>query len=243
MKTGIHAQLTLDYQLREPSQEMLALILGHLIDALRMVAYGVYAFPASHRVRPDNWMDGGEVCADILRSTTLGTVKLVAVLLCALVEDRLCVGSCQPFQELLVSSRQTVIDLVTRRPQGIATGLGQLSQTQDGVVTWNGLEGDVAVPAFFAALFLVTSEALGVQRLGLFRADHGNLVVFTAESATAVGDWVNVQLGSGGLARKLAQALRELFLELVVQVVLFTEEDHSTLGDCLGLVTNRGCVR
>jgi hypothetical protein len=37
--------------------------------------------------------------------------------------------------------------------------------------------------------------------------------------------------------------LRELFLELVVQVVLFTEEDHSTLGDCLGLVTNRGCVR
>jgi hypothetical protein len=193
-QTGIYEQLTLDDQLREPSQEMIALVLGHLVDALRVVAHGIHALPASDRVCPHNWMNGGKICADILRSTTLGTVKLIAVLLCALIEDRLCVGGRQPFQELLVSWRQTVIDFVTRRPQRIATGLGQLGQTQDGIVTWDRLKGDIAVPSFFAALFLVTSEALGVQHLGLFGANDRDLVVFTAESAATVGDGMNVQL-------------------------------------------------
>jgi hypothetical protein len=54
---------------------------------------------------------------------------------------------------------------------------------------------------------------------------------------------MNVQLGRGRLARKLAQALCKLFLELVVQVVLLAKEDHSTLRDCLELVTAYGCVR
>jgi hypothetical protein len=222
---------------------MITFVLGHLVDALRVVAYGIHALPASHRVRSHNRMDGGEVCADILRSTTLGTVKLIAVLLCALIEDRLCVGGRQPFQELLVSRRQTVIDLVARRPQRITTSLGQLGQTQDGIVTRNRLEGDVAVPAFFAALFLVAPEALSVQRFGLFRTNDRDLVVFAAESATTVGHGVNVQLRRGGLARKLAQALRKLFLELVVQIVLFAEEDYSTLRDCLELVAGSECVR
>jgi hypothetical protein len=37
--------------------------------------------------------------------------------------------------------------------------------------------------------------------------------------------------------------LRKLFLELVVQIVLFAEEDHSTLGDYFKLDITCRCVR
>ena len=49
---------------------------------------------------------------------------------------------------------------------------------------------------------------------------------------------VDVQLGGLRLARELAEALCELLLEVVGQVVLGTEKDNATLGDWKSVSTS-----
>ncbi len=94
--------MILNNQLREPVQKMLALSLANFVDPLCMMTNGVNAFPARNRIRADDWVDGSEILANVLRSTALGAVELETVVLCALLEDRLRVGARQLFQEFLV---------------------------------------------------------------------------------------------------------------------------------------------
>ena len=208
--------LTLDNELREPVEKVVALIFGHLVDALSVVANSVHALPARDRVGPDDRMNSLEVCSDILRSAAFGAVQLEAVLFGAFVEYRLRVGGSQSVQELLVRRRQTVVDLVARRPQSVSASLGKLGKSQDGVVTRYRLKGNVAVPSILVALPFFTTEAFGIQLFGLLRADDRNFIVLAPKSSTTVGNRVNVKLRSGRLAGELAQALSELLLQIIV---------------------------
>lgn len=210
---------------------MVALILGHLVDALRVVADGVNTLPASDRVCPNDWMNGLQIRSNVFWRAALSTVQLEVVFLCALIEDWLCVSSSQPLKEFLVSRRQTVVNLVARGPQGVSASLGKLSQTQDRIVAGDRLKGNVAVPALFVALLLVAAKALSIQLLSLFGADHGDLIIFAAQGTSTVGYGVNVQLGGSRLARELAQTLSKFLLKIVVKTILLAEEDHATLGD------------
>ena len=159
---------------------MVTLSFGYLVDALGVVADGVHALPARDRVGPDDRMNSLEIRSNILWSATFGTVQLEVILLGALVENRLGVGGGQSFQKLLVRWRQTVVDLVARRPQSVSASLRELGEPQDGIVTRHRLKGNIAVPSFLVALPLVTTEALGVQLLGLLRTDDRDLVVLAA---------------------------------------------------------------
>lgn len=88
------------------------------------------------------------------------------------------------------------------------------------------------MPPILAALPFVAAEALGIQFLGLLRANYRDFIILATKSAAAVGNRVDVQLGSGRFARQLAQALSELLLKIIVEAVLLAEEDNAALRDC-----------
>ncbi len=118
------------------------------------------------------------------------------------------------------------------------TGLGQLSQTKQGIIAGDRLEGDVGVPLVPAALAELAAgegvlEAIRVELLGLLGGDDADLVVLAAMVASGVADGVDVQTRGGGLARQLAQTVDELLLQVVGHIVLGAEEDDTTLGDCI----------
>jgi hypothetical protein len=50
--------------------------------------------------------------------------------------------------------------------------------------------------------------------------------------ASSVADRVDVQARGRGLARQLAETVDQLLLQVIGQVVLGTEEDDTTLGNC-----------
>ena len=109
------------------------------------------------------------------------------------------------------------------------TSLGELRQAQNRVVGRHRLKRDVAVP--LAAGALTACVAILVQRLSLLRADDTDLVVFDTVLALGVRNRVDVQPGRAGLAGQLPKTLDELFLQIVVETVLLSEEYHSSLRD------------
>ncbi len=246
--------VVLDNQLREPVQEVLALLLGQAVDALDVVADGKDRLPARDRVRADHGVDRLEHLADVLRRAALLGVDGEAVALGRVVEGRLGGVGRQSVEEAAEGDRDAVVELVARGPESVygglaiavyvarsvsltTAGLGQLSQAQQGVVAGDGLEGDVRVPLGLVALAVlgaeeVVLEAVRVDLLGLDGRDDADLVVLAAELAAGVADGVDVQARGGGLARELAEAVDELLLQVVGQVVLGAEEDDAALGDC-----------
>ncbi len=108
-----------------------------------------------------------------------------------------------------------------------SASLRQLCQAKQSVVARNGLESDIRVPLRALRLPL-SGEALAVELLGLNRGDDTNLVIggFTSSS---IDNWVDVELGSGWLARQLAQTLDKLLLKIIGDIILLTEEDNTTL--------------
>lgn len=106
-------------------------------------------------------------------------MNLKAIISSSLIEFRLGVGGSQGFQELLIWCRDAVVQLVTRRPQRVTSSLRQLCQSQHGIVAWDRLERNVAVPLVFVRLLLLIElkEMIFVELFPLFGADHANLVV------------------------------------------------------------------
>lgn len=87
------------------------------------------------------------------------------------------------------------------------------------------------MPLALLALLLVSlQDAREVQLLGRHRRYDADLVIIV-QLTTRIVDRVDVQLGGGGLARELAEALDELLLEVIGDVVLLAEEDDAALGD------------
>lgn len=60
----------------------------------------------------------------------------------------------------------------------------------------------------------------------------GNLIVTNAEFRCAIQHWVNMQRGSGRFAGEDPEGLDKLFLQLVGEVILSAENNHTPLGDC-----------
>lgn len=86
-----------------------------------------------------------------------------------------------------------------------STSLWQLSQSQQGIVARNLLKGDVRVPQILCGLAVVIVDrlvAIRVELFGLFRRDDTDLIVLASVLPCCVVNWVNVQLGSFGLARQ-----------------------------------------
>jgi hypothetical protein len=77
-------------------------------------------------------------------------------------------------------------------------------------------------------------EAVRVELLGLLRRDDADLVVTAAVLTGGIADGVDVQARGLGLAGKLAEAVYELLLQVIGQVVLRPEEDNAALGDWSG---------
>lgn len=65
--------------------------------------------------------------------------------------------------------------------------------------------------------------------------DVADLGVADAEFGGVVEDGVDVEGGDGGFVGELAEAVDEVFLEGVGEVVLGAEEDYTALGDWEGL--------
>lgn len=83
-------------QVKEPLQEMIALLLRHAIDIPDVASNGEDTLPPSHRVGADNRVDCLEVKSHVLRSATRLTVELEAAFLGDLLEEWLGKGPGQP---------------------------------------------------------------------------------------------------------------------------------------------------
>jgi hypothetical protein len=89
------------------------------------------------------------------------------------------------------------------------------------------------MPASLRALLAVCKiqELVLVDLLGLLRADDTNLIVTATKATTGVDHGVDMQFRGFWFARKFTQALDELLLKVIVDVILLAEEDYSTLRD------------
>ena len=114
---------------------------------------------------------------------------------------------------------------------------GKLDEPENGIVARHWLECDVGMPTLLAALLLRArvQEGAFVDLLGLHRADDADLVVGAAVLAVGIDHGVDVQCRRAGLAGELAEALGQLFLEVVVERVLGAEEYNAALGDWFGI--------
>lgn len=193
-----HLQVVvLDDELHKPVEKVLALIVRQPVDPLDVVAHGEDGLPTRHGVGADDGVDGLEDLADVLGCAPRRGVHVEVVALGRLVEARLGVVPRQGVEEAAEGGRDAVVELVSRGPEGIAAGLGQLDEAEEGIVAGNGLEGDVRVPLAPAALATAVGalgeEAVFVELLGLLGRDDADFVVLAAEVAGCVGYRVDVQ--------------------------------------------------
>lgn len=70
-----------------------------------------------------------------------------------------------------------------------------------------------------------------IQFLIILRGDDTDLVVFGSMFTMRVVNWVHVKAGCTGFTGEKAQALYEFLLQVVVQAILFAEEDDAALGN------------
>lgn len=108
-------------QVKEPLQEMIALLLGDPVDMTHMTSDWEDTLPPSHGISTDDRVDCLEVESDVLGRTTGLTIELKPSLLCDLLEVRLSKGAGQPFQELLVWLADAIVDLIARGPQRVCS--------------------------------------------------------------------------------------------------------------------------
>lgn len=165
--------MVLDNKLDKPVEEVLALFLGKTMDLLDVMADGKDRLPACHRIGANNRVDRLEDIANILRSAALTCVDLKVVALGCIVEKGLSVVGRKSVEKAAESGRDAVVKLIARSPEGVTPSLGELCQAKQGIVTWNGLKGNIRVPLTLAALSAIAKpralEAVGVELLGLLR--------------------------------------------------------------------------
>lgn len=85
------------------------------------------------------------------------------------------------------------------------------------------------LPAVLSLCNVGAAKCAGIDLLILHRANDADLIVASANFAVRVDDGMNVQLRRRRLSRKLTQALCQLLLQSIVDLVLGTEEDNSSL--------------
>jgi hypothetical protein len=85
--------MVVDNQSNKPVEKVLTLFLCKTIDLLGMMTHSENALPARNRVGADDGMDRFQIVSDVLRGTSWCCVQFEIILLRALVEDGLRVGS------------------------------------------------------------------------------------------------------------------------------------------------------
>lgn len=112
------------------------------------------------------------------------------------------------------------------------SGSGQLRQSQDCIVTWNGFKGNIWVPQPFPTLLLLIRIKDAFKDLpALHGWDYTNFVVFTSVLTTSIHNWMDMQLWAGRFSRELAETMSQLLLKVIVQAILRTKEDDAALWD------------
>ena len=96
-------------QLLKPLQEHGALLLGHTVDELSVLANRIQAFPARDWICTDDWMDGSELSADVFSSSTWLFVELEITALRRFNEVWAPKGACESFQKLLNGRRDAIV--------------------------------------------------------------------------------------------------------------------------------------
>ena len=184
------------------AQQLVRLLRTQLVNATWERPQRVQRLPPCHRVRPDDRMHGGEVRTDIKRVTArLGVdLDVLRVVRSSLEEALTDECSREGLEEAAVGWRETVEELVARRPERVSAGAGQLRQAQGGVVCGGGLELDVRVPLRGVVVALVGLGAVSEHLLAREGADRADLGVWDAELVCVVEDWVDVEGGVGGFA-------------------------------------------
>lgn len=124
-----------------------------------------------------------------------------------------------------------------------AASLGELHETQRGIIRGNRLKRNVAVPLGRRLLLWAQRLSLSVLvvLLMLDGADGANLGVAAAEFALRIEKRMNVQTGRLRSSSQLAESEDQFLLQIVGEVILCSEEDDSPLRDFEpGLVLGTG---
>lgn len=104
-------------QVKEPLQEVVALLLCHAIDISHMASNREDTLPPSDRVGAHDGVDCLELKSDVLRGATGLVVELEPAFLSDFLEVRLGEGPSQPLQEILVWFANAIVDLIARGPE------------------------------------------------------------------------------------------------------------------------------
>lgn len=239
-------------KIQEPLKQLLALFVSKAVDVLNVATDREDALPSSDGVGSNNGVNGLELSAYVLRCTTRLVIQLEAGSLSNLTESRLLKSSSQRLEEFLVRLADAVIDFITRGPECIchtfrnwimkndrnngsfsltSSSLGQLDESKRSVISRNRLKGDITVPA--SSLLPLGAELI---RLGLLvvlvklnRADGANLRITATEFSLIVQERVDMQARCSGSSSQFSKSENELFLEVVGEVILGTEENDTTL--------------
>jgi hypothetical protein len=132
-------------QLREIPLQNLTLMLRHAINPplLNLMARREQRAPSRHGIRAHHRMRGLEVNALVLRCAAIRLDEFFTELFGDADEVGLVVRCGETGREVLEFRRQTIVELVAGRPQGVAAGVGGgLDDLQDGVVGRDVLESD-----------------------------------------------------------------------------------------------------
>jgi hypothetical protein len=213
-------------------EQVLALFGVKLVDILRETANGVNALPARDWIRSHDGVDDRQLAAHVLWiSPWLGVESGTAFV--GGFDESLADKSCgQTLEKLLIRCAEVVIDIIARSPQRISPCCGKLSEAQTCIVGWEGFELDITVPPGRVVVAIVGRPGiLTIEVFALDGGDGADFIVADAELVGAVEDRVDVQGGCGWSSAELAETEDEFLLELVGQVVLFAEEDDSSLAD------------
>lgn len=118
LQAGLQVVVLVD-QVKEPLQEVVALLLRHAVDIRHMATNGEDTLPPCHRVGAHDWVDCLELESNVLRGATGLIIEFEPAFLSDFLEEWLGKGPGQPLEELLVWFADAIVDLITRCPERV----------------------------------------------------------------------------------------------------------------------------
>ena len=103
-------------QIEKPLHQLAGLERGQIIDLLGVVSEGKDRLPTRDWVGSYHRVNGAQFLADVLGTATGCAVDLEVGLLSSNAELGLCICCSQAVEKLLIRSRKTVVELISRGP-------------------------------------------------------------------------------------------------------------------------------
>jgi hypothetical protein len=215
-------------------QQIVGLVFGQAVDLLSEGSKCENALRSSHRVGPDNRMHCTQRCAHVLwrSARTFEYLHFVWEGFGRGGKSLALEGSGQGLEEVLIGRRELIIQTASRRPQSVTASRRYLGQAQAGIIRRVWLKLYIGMPLRCVVPFWLTKLTLLLEHVFLrSRRDVAHLRVTDTEFRGAVENRMHVERILNGLARHLAQAINQLLLLVVRQVILRAEEHNATLRD------------